>query len=176
MSETKGTPVYRYQMADYLNTAASGAAAADYHLMNVMETMDESPNAQTQEKAYTGDKGSTTLTTGYKPQYALTGDLYKDNAVMKYLRDIGEERQVGVETDLVRVRLYEPIASKADTYYARKERVSVEISSIAGKGGEIVSIEGNLNAIGDCVVGEFNTATATFKSAAEVAAGTVSGG
>ena len=176
MAEAKGTPIYRHQMADYLNTAASGAATADYHLMNVMETMDESPSAQTSDKHYTGDVAGTTLTTGYKPQFALSGDLYKDNAVMEFLRDIGEEQKVGVQADYVRVRLYQPITAKENTFYARKFTVSPEVSSISGAGGEIVSIEGNLNVVGDVVIGEFNTATKTFKSAAEVAAETVNSG
>ena len=55
---------------------------------------------------------------------------------------------------------------KENTFYARKFRVSVEVSSITGAGGEIISQEGNLNQIGDVVIGEFNTQTKTFTEAA----------
>ena len=88
------------------------------------------------------------------------------NDVSEFIRDIAEEQQIGVETDFIRVRLYQPIASKENTFYARKFRVSVEVSSITGAGGEIISQEGNLNQIGDVVIGEFNTQTKTFTAAA----------
>lgn len=173
MSDTKGTPVYRYEVADYLNLAAAGASTPDYKLLNVMDTVDENPNAQTSEKHYTADKSATTLTTGYKPQFPIKGDMYAENAVMEWLRDIGEEQKLGVETDYVRVRLYEPIQGKDNTFYARRFLVSPEISTVSGAGGEIMSISGNLNTIGDVVIGEFNTETRTFKSLADVAADTI---
>ena len=175
MSTTTSTPVYRNEVADYLNVAASDASAADYKLLNVMETVDENPNAQTTEKHYTANKSASTLTTGYKTQFPIAGDLYADDDVMEWLRDIGEEQKIGVETDLVRVRLYQPIASKENTYYARRFRVSPEISGITGAGGEIVAIGGNLNTVGDVVVGEFNTETKAFLSLAELAAQSISG-
>ena len=101
----------------------------------------------------------------HAPQFPITGDQYQDNDVSEFIRDVAEEQKIGVETDYVRVRLYQPIASKENTFYARKFRVSVEVSSITGAGGEIVSQEGNLNQVGDVVIGEFNTATKTFTEA-----------
>ena len=74
---------------------------------------------------------------------------------------------MGVEADYFRVRLYQPIPEKQNTYYARKFRVGFEISGITGAGGEIMSIDGNMNAIGDAVVGEFNISTKTFTPASE---------
>ena len=163
MADVKGTPVFRNEVADYLDIGTS--EAPDFRLMNVFETIDENPNAQTVEKHYTADKSATTITTGYQTQFPITADQYKDNAVVEFIRDIGEEQKLGVEADYVRVRLYEPVASKENTYYARKFRVGFEISSITGAGGEIVSIDGNMNAMGDAVVGEFNVKTQTFTAA-----------
>ena len=71
--------------------------------------------------------------------------------------------KLGVEADYFRVRLYQPIPEKQNTYYARKFRVGFEISGI-----EIMSIDGNMNAIGDAVVGEFNISTKTFTPASEI--------
>ena len=166
--ESKGTAVTRNLIADYLDIGDSGSA--DFHLMSVFETIDENPNAQTTQKHYTADKSATTLTTGYQTQFPITADLYKDNEVVEFIRDIGEEQKLGVEADYIRVRLYEPIAEKENTYYARKFRVGFEVSSIAGAGGEIVSIDGNMNAIGDAVIGEFNTETKAFTEAGTPAA------
>ena len=166
--ESKGTVVTRNLIADYLDIGAAGSA--DFRLMSVFETIDENPNAQTTQKHYTADKSATTLTTGYQTQFPITADLYKDNEVVEFIRDIGEEQKLGVEADYIRVRLYEPIEEKENTYYARKFRVGFEVSSIAGAGGEIVSIDGNMNAIGDAVIGEFNTETKTFTEAGTPAA------
>lgn len=130
--------------------------------------IDENPNAQTTQKHYTADKSATTLTTGYQTQFPITADLYKDNKVVEFIRDIGEEQKLGVEADYFRVRLYQPIPEKQNTYYARKFRVGFEISGITGAGGEIMSIDGNMNAIGDAVVGEFNISTKTFTPASEI--------
>lgn len=163
-TDAKGTAILRNKVADYLNTSP-GEVAATFSLMNVFETVDENPNAQVVEKHYTSDKASTRLTAGYAPQFPITGDQYQDNDVSEFIRDVAEEQKIGVETDYVRVRLYQPIASKENTFYARKFRVSVEVSSIAGAGGEIISQEGNLNQVGDVVIGEFNTATKTFTEA-----------
>lgn len=158
--ETKGTPIFRYLIGDYLDIGKSGTP--DIRLMSVFETIDENPNAQTTEKHYTGDKSASTFTTGYKPQFPITSDMYKDNAVVEFLRDIAEEQKLGVEAEYIRVRLYQPITGKDNTYYARKFHVGFEISSIKGGGGEIVSMDGNMNAIADVTVGEFNITTKAF--------------
>lgn len=167
MPEATTTPIFRNQIADYLDVGTDGTS--DFQLMSVFETIDESPNAQTVEKHYTANKSATTITTGYQQQFPITGDLYHNDKVMEFLRDIGEEQKLGVQADYVRVRLYQPIESKENTFYARKFRVGFEISSITGAGGEIVSVEGNMNAMGDAVVGEFNTQTKTFTEAGEAA-------
>lgn len=163
VEETANEPVFRYELADYLDIGT--ASAPDVRVMSVFETIDENPNAQTMEKHYTNNRSATTITTGYKPQFPIKGDLYKDNGVIKFLRDIGEEQKVGVTADYYRVRLYEPIEGKENTFYARKFRVGFEVSTIAGAGGEIVGVEGNMNTIGDLVIGEFNTITRIFTPA-----------
>lgn len=160
MSEAVGSPVFRHQVADYLDVGT--AETPDIRVMSVFETIDESHNAQTKEKHYTANKSATTITTGYKPQFPITAALYKDNKVVEFLRDIGEEEKLGVEADYYRVRLYQPIAGKENTYYARKFRVGFEISGNTGGGGEIISIEGNMNSQRDVIIGEFNTVTRTF--------------
>lgn len=163
IEDSSNSPVFRYQMADYLDIGSE--SFPDVRVMSVFETIDENPNAQTTEKHYTNNKAATTITTGYKTQFPITGDLYKDNDVIKYLRDIGEEQKIGVTADYYRVRLYEPIEGKENTFYARKFRVGFEISSITGPGGEIVGLSGNMNTIGDVVIGEFNTTTRKFTPA-----------
>ena len=154
------TPVFRYEMADYLDVGTE--EAPDIQVMSVFENIDESPNAQTTEKHYTANKSTTTITTGYQTNFPITGDLYKNNKVIEFLRDIGEEQKLGVQANYYRVRLYQPIEGKSNTYYARKFLVGFSISTIGGGGGEIVNLDGEMNSLKDAVIGEFNTETRTF--------------
>ena len=64
--------------------------------------------------------------------------------------------------DYLRVDLFDPVASKENTFKARKFRVAVEVASCAGAGGEAIKVTGNLNNIGTFVAGEFNTSTKAF--------------
>ena len=145
MAESKGTVVTRNLVADYLDIGNS--EKPDIRVMLSLIHISE-PTRPT--------------------QFPITADLYKDNKVVEFIRDIGEEQKLGVEADYFRVRLYQPIPEKQNTYYARKFRVGFEISGITGAGGEIMSIDGNMNAIGDAVVGEFNISTKTFTPASEI--------
>lgn len=171
MANEKGTPIFRNMIADYLDVGTE--AAPDIRLMNVFETIDESPNAQTVDKHYVSDISTTTITSGYQTQFPITGDRYKDNTVTDYIAKIAEEQLLGVQTDYYRVNLFRPIkeadgeAVKADTYYARKFVVGFALDNLGGAGGEIATVEGNMNTIGDVVIGEFNIKTKTF-----IAAGT----
>lgn len=161
----RGDPVFRYQVADYLNIGTT--EAPDFQVMSVFETIDENPSAQTTEKHYTGDKSATTITVGYKQQFPINADLYHNNKVLEFLRDIGEEQKLGVQTEYIRVRLYQTIPGKPNTFYARRFLVGFEISNFSGAGGEIMALDGNMNAMGDAVIGEFNTETRTFTPADE---------
>ena len=84
------------------------------------------------------------------------------------LYKIGRDELTGAdaERDYIRVELFEPVASKENTFKARKFRVAVEVASCAGAGGETIKVTGNLNNVGTFVDGEFNTTTKTFTEAA----------
>lgn len=166
MAEAKGTPIFRNMIADYLDVGT--AEVPDVRLMNVFENVDESPNAQTVDKHYTSDKSSSTITTGYQTQFPITGDRYKDNAVSDFISKIAEEQLLGIQAPFYRVNLWKPIESKQNTFYARKFTVEFAIDTLGGAGGEIATVEGNMNAQGDVIVGEFNTQTKLFTAAGEV--------
>lgn len=170
-NNVKGTPIFRYLIADYLDIGTS--ATPDIRLMNVFENVDESPNAQTTDKHYVSDKSSTTITTGYQTQFPITGDRYKDNAVTDFIADIAEKQLLGVQAAYYRVNVFKPIEGKENTFYARKFTVEFAIDTLGGAGGEIATIEGNMNAQGDVIIGEFNTTTKTFTPADEAAPGDI---
>lgn len=164
-NETKGTPIFRNLIADYLDVSKTDTP--DIHLMSVFETIDEDPKAKTLDRHYTADKSTSTITTGYQTQFPITGDRYKDNAVTDYIAAIGEEQLLGVQTSYYRVSLYRPISGKANTYYARKFTVEFAVDKLSGKGGEIAQLEGNMNTQGDVTIGEFNTETLQFTAATD---------
>lgn len=153
-------PILRYLIADYIDIGEEGAE--DIQLMKTFESIDESPNAASVEKHYTGNKSMTTLTTGYNTSFSIQADRYTNEAVTEYLASIGEEQKLGVLTDYYRVNLWRAIELKENTFYARKFRVSPLIESLEGAGGEITSVSGTLNTVADVVIGEFNVTTGTF--------------
>lgn len=155
--------VMRYQVADYLNTGTDSTES--YVLMGVgFNTLDESPNAQKDSKTYINQKAQTSTIKSYQPTFAFDSDLIADEAAVMALYDIGRNQKTGAdaERDYVRVELFNPVESSANTFAARKFKVAVEVSSVTGEGGGIMKVTGNLNGVGDFIDGTFNTATKTF--------------
>lgn len=159
--------VIRYQIADYLNTAASGSEAATYSLMGAGFTaLDENPSAKVDKTAYISDKSASGSITGYENKFAFDTQLISDEAAVEFLYNIARNQKTGAdaETDYVRVDLYK--ANQGGAYPARKFRVAVEVTGITGAGTEIVKVAGNLHQVGDFVEGTFNPTTKTFTESA----------
>lgn len=153
--------VIRYQVADYLNTAASGDAA--FALMGVgFNTLDESPSAKVDKTAYINDRSASGSITGYENTFPFDTQLISDDDAIKFIYDIARNQKTGsdAETDYVRVELFE--TATAGAYPARKFRVAVEVTGITGQGTEIMKVAGNLHQVGNFVDGTFNPTTKAF--------------
>ena len=164
--------IMRYQIADYLNTGTGETEA--WSLCGAgFNTLDESPAAQINTKTYVSDAAASSTIKSYQPQFPFDTDLMKSEAAIMALYEIGRNQKTGAEAemDYLRVELFEPVASKENTFKARKFRVAVEVALVAGAGGEAIQVTGNLNNVGTFVDGEFNTATKMFTAAADVEAG-----
>ncbi|WP_018592624.1 hypothetical protein [Terrisporobacter glycolicus] len=160
--------IFRYMEADYLKKAGTEGT---YIFMGAGYTaLDESPGAEMDEKTYIHNKTSSSTVKGYKRKFPFTAEMIKDEATIMDLWSVARDSKTGVdaERDYVKADLYSPVESKANTYKARKFKVSVEISDKKGDGGEILELTGNLNAVGDPVLGEFNTSTLTFTADSEL--------
>jgi len=154
--------IMRNQIADYLNTGS--VLAPSWALMGVgFNTLDENPAAQTKSVVYINDAAETSSIKSYKPAFPFDTDLISDEAAIEKLYDIGRNEKTGAlaQVEYVRVELFKA-GSGANLYKARKFTVSVEVASLAGKGGETVKVTGNLNNVGSFVDGEFNTVTKVF--------------
>lgn len=164
MAESTNTgAVLRYQIGDYI----SKVDKESYQFMGTgFKQLDESPNAQTEETVYISDKASTTDIISYKPQFAFSSHLIKNEEAVMMLYSVGRDELIGSEAELyyVRVDLYDP-ANDENTFKARRFLVSVEVSSCSGEGGQKIEVSGNLNVKGDFTEGTFNTATKTFTPA-----------
>lgn len=155
--------VMRYQVADYLGIESGDATT--YALMGVgFNTLDENPSAQADSKTYISQKAQSNQIKGYQPSFPFDTDLVKDEEAVMALYAVGRNQLTGTaaEKDYVRVELFEPVASKENTFKARKFRVAVQVENVTGEGGGAMKCTGNLLGVGDFVDGEFNTQAKTF--------------
>lgn len=155
--------VQRYLISDYLGITSGEETT--FHLMGAgFNTLDENPNAQNQETIYISDKSTTNYIKSYKPVFPFDTDLVKSEKAVMAIYDVGRNQKTGsdAEFDYVRVELFKPVTGSENTYEARKFRVSCEVSSVAGAGGETIKVTGNLNGVGDFVEGTFDISTKTF--------------
>lgn len=124
--------------------------------------IDEKPNSQVTEKRYINDASSSQSVTGYKWQADFSGDQIDSEKAIEYITTIGKELKTGgdCESDYIRVDLDK--ASTTDGgYYARKFKVAIQVSEFPNNDGEL-GLSGVFLALGDPVIGTFNTKTKTF--------------
>lgn len=161
----KRTAVMRHMIADYLNVGTS--EKPEYVLMGTgFTTLDESPGAQTESVKYVNEKSSSSSVTGYETSFAYEAEHIQEEKAVDALYMVGRNHYTGAdaEFDYVRVELWNK-GEQANEFEARKFRVSCEVSDYSGENKQVV--KGNLNAVGDPVLGTFNTETRTFTEAAE---------
>ena len=159
MNET----VMRHQIADYLNTSSN--AAPSFALMGVgFNTLDENPNAQSDGKTYIHQKAQTSQIKNYQTQFPFDTDLIASEEAVMALYNVGRNQKTGADAEMeyVRVELFQPHGTEPNTFQARKFKVAVAVTGIAGAGGEAVKVTGTLHGVGDPVYGTFNTTTKTF--------------
>ena len=159
----KRNVVKRHQYADYLNVGTE--ATPDWAFMGAgFKTLDENPNAQTDSVKYVCDKSASSSVESYETSFPYEADQIVDEDAIDFIYNIGRNHMVGAdaETEYVRVELWNR-ATGNNTFEARKFLVSVEVASISGENK--MNISGNLNAVGDPVLGTFNTTTKTFTAA-----------
>ena len=124
--------------------------------------IDEKPNSQVTEKRYINDASSSQSVTGYKWQADFSGDQIDSEKAIEYITTIGKELKTGgdCESEYIRVDLDKP-SNTADGYYARKSKVAIQVSEFPNNDGEL-GLSGVFLALGDPVIGTFNTKTKTF--------------
>ena len=124
--------------------------------------IDEKPNSQVTEKRYINDASSSQFVTGYKWQADFSGDQMDSEKAIEHITTIGKELKTGgdCESEYIRVDLDKPSNTEGG-YYARKFKVAIQVSEFPNNDGEL-GLSGVFLALGDPVVGTFNTKTKTF--------------
>lgn len=155
----------RQAFADYINTGTDTTKV--WSLCGTGFTkLDESPNPQIESKVYIHQKEASPSITRYEPVFPFETELWNDEEAIMKIYDIARNRKVGkdaeieyLRTDLLVDEAGVPITASVD---ARMMTVAVEVTDIAGEGGNAVVISGNFNQVGSVVEGTFDLSTKTF--------------
>ena len=155
-------PVMRNKVADYLMVDEA------FELMGVgFETLDENPNAQSMQKTYINQATATNVVKSYQTEFPFSADMIQSEKAVMALYKVGRDHLTGTAAmfEYVRVDLFDSVQSQQNTFNARKFIVSAEISGNTGNGGDPLALAGTLKAVGDPVLGTFNTTTKAFTAA-----------
>lgn len=153
----------RYDYADYLNIGTSGTP--DFVLMGTGFTkLDEEFGPKTESVQYINERSASSEVVSYETSFPFEADQIMDEKAINALYTVGRNHLVGsdAEFEYVRVELWNP-SDDENTYEARLFVVSAEVSDSSGESK--MQLTGNLNAVGDPVIGTFNTVTRTFTAA-----------
>lgn len=159
--------VKRHQYADYLNVGTAGKE--DFVLMGAgFTTLDENPSAQSESTKYVNEVSASSEVVGYETSFPFEAEQIADEKAIDALYKVGRNHLVGTVAmfDYIRVELWNKASgsgASATSFEARKFVVSAEISSISGENKQIIA--GNLNTVGDPVLGTFDIATKKFTEA-----------
>jgi hypothetical protein len=169
--DKKATKITRNKIADYLNITPK-ATSTDYRLMGYgVNTLNETFGAQIDTKTYVHESTASSTTRAYQSQFpydydlAVDGEGKYDTAAPEYLQEIGELHKTGsdCETDYVKVKMYKPVVEGSTRYFeARKFAESIEPTNTNGAGGETMVATGNLNCMGNPVLGYWDSVEQTF--------------
>lgn len=160
----------RRKQANYMDIGTGSTPKIEFMGAGFKE-LNEEPQAQETGKRYINDASQTSSITGYEWQSPFNADQIVSEPVISFIVGIGKFMKTGedCERDYFIVDLDEPVASKENTFKARKIRVAIQVEQFGDEDGEM-TCEGNLLGQGDMIAGEFNTTTKTFTEGAVVGA------
>ena len=162
------TVIRRHQYADYLNVGT--AEAAKWVLMGTgFTTLDEEPGAQTESVKYVNEVSSSSSIVSYETTFPFEAEQIATEEAITAIYEVGRNHYVGADAEFeyCRVELWNPAGAAEDaghSFEARKFVVAVEVSDFTGENK--MTISGNLNAVGDPILGTFDTTTLAFAPAA----------
>ncbi len=129
--------------------------------------LDESPGAKSDSTTYINEVTSSSDIIGYQTEFPYEFDAIPAQKALYALWKDGRDHHTGEDAQhtYIRVELFNPIGTPSKTaaeYTARQFIVSNEVSDFKGDGGQKISASGTLHAVGDPILGKFDTVTKTF--------------
>lgn len=171
MSDVKSTKIIRNKVADFYNISKV-ANTPDWRLLGYgVNSLNETNGAQMEKKTYINEVTASNTVKSYDSSFAFDFDLSVggqgkwDTAAVEDIAEIGELHKTGIdaEREYVRMKRYKPAFVGSTRYFeARKFNVAVEVSNTNGAGGEQMVCTGNLQCIGDPIVGYFDSVNKQF--------------
>ena len=157
--------------AALLRNAIADYAEIDgtYELMGTgFTTLDESPNAQTDSETYINEVTASTDITSYETEFAYESRLIPSQKAIYKLWKMGRDHATGSDAQLkyVRVELFNPVGEPSETAAEYTARLFTVANENSGAGGEKISVTGTLHAVGDPVLGKFDTVSKKFTAGA----------
>jgi len=161
--------VLRHKIADYLNIGTP--EETNYVLLGTgFTTLDEEPGAQSESTKYINEASASSSIISYETIFPFESEHVLSQEGIDDIYGIARDHKVGAdaEREYVRAELWNPVDGQTTKFKARKFTVAVEVSTYSGENKQVLS--GNLNAVGDPVLGTFDTATKTFTADGETPA------
>ncbi len=164
------TQMLRYMVLYFVNT---GTAESEVWSLcgKGFTKLDESPNPQTESKTYIHEKTASPSIKSYEPSFPFEAELWRGEESIKKIYEVGRQRKVGSEAviDFVATDFtVDESGATVGTPTARRMNMAVEISDlITGEGGEVLTMSGNLNQVGEAVEGTFDLTTKKFTETSE---------
>lgn len=129
--------------------------------------LDESPGAQSDSTTYINESTSSSDIIGYETEFPYQFDAIPSQKALYALWKDGRNHHTGDDAKhvYVKVELFNPIGTPSKElaeFTARQFVVCNEVSDFTGEGGQKISASGTLKAVGDPVMGKFDTVSMTF--------------
>lgn len=161
--------IRRHQYADYLNVGTE--EAVKWALMGTgFTTLDEEPGAQSESVKYVNEVSASSSVVSYETTFPYEAEQIVTEEAITAIYEVGRNHYVGADAEFeyCRVELWNPAAAGEEAghiFEARKFIVAAEVSELTGENK--MTMSGNLNAVGDPILGTFDTKTLTFTPAVE---------
>lgn len=111
--------------------------------------------AQTETEQDIVSNSATTDVTGYQPTSAVSQQCTKGDEIFTFITELRRNRAIlgDCQTWLLNVDLWDSSGTGSTTYQAEVQRVSIQVDTYGGAGGETPVQEFTINFVGDPIKG-----------------------
>lgn len=160
MPDAVMTKIKRPLIAHFLDTAKSDSYSATgvtwKRIGNNVTDMSIDYGAQTETEQDIVSNSATTDVTGYQPTSAVSQQCTKGDPIFAFITELRRSRAIlgDCQTWMLNVDMWDSTGEgNSTTYAAEVQRVSVQVDTYGGAGGETPTQEFTINFLGDPVRG-----------------------